>query len=109
MNKTAKNIQKYLSEWPLLNLYSLLIVAFLFWILFFDTNNVMSLNHINDEIEEVEQQKTYYLEEIDKFKKAKKDLATNISSLKKYGQENLYIAKPNTDIYIMQVKELAGE
>jgi len=104
MNNTFTNLKKYLSEWPLLNLYSILIVAFLFWILFFDTNNVMVLKEINKKTEEVETQKEYYEEEIAKFKKARKDLATNINSLTNYGQNNLYIKKPNTDIYILKPK-----
>lgn len=105
MNNTFEKIKKYLSEWPLINLYSLLVVAFVFWVLFFDTNNLVVLKEINKEITEIEQQKEYYEVEIAQSKKAKKDLANNISSLTKYGRNNLYIKQPNTDIYILKRKE----
>ena len=49
----------------LLNKYILILILFGFWMLFFDTNSWLVHQELNEEIDELKNNKAYYQKEID--------------------------------------------
>jgi len=98
------DIQKRFSSWSLLNIYTILIVSFLCWVTFFDSNNLFVLKAINEEVNETELQKEYYEETIERTKQARKDILNNAAAQRDYAIENHYRQFPNSDVYVPKVK-----
>ena len=71
------------------------------WMVFFDTNSLLSHNEVNQERNKLEDEKTYYRKEIVKDKKAIKKL-TNADGLETFAREKYYMKKENEDIYIIE-------
>ncbi len=71
------------------------------WMVFFDTNSLLSHNEVNQERNKLEDEKTYYRKEIVKDKKAIKKL-TNEDGLETFAREKYYMKKENEDIYIIE-------
>lgn len=72
--------------------------------LFFDSNSLLIHTELNDEISDLEDEKTYYQKEITKDKKAIKALSTE-DGLEKMAREKYYMKKENEDIYIIEYKD----
>lgn len=83
------------------NKFILTILIFLIWILFFDRNNlidrVKELRHLN----QLEKDKKYYIERIDKDSKRLEQLKTNNKNLEKFAREQYLMKKDNEDIFVV--------
>lgn len=83
------------------NKFILTILIFTVWIFFFDSNNlidrVKELNHLH----QLEKDKKYYLERIDKDSERLKQLKTNNKNLEKFAREQYLMKKPNEDIFVI--------
>jgi cell division protein FtsB len=71
------------------------------WMVFFDTNSLLSHNEVNQERNKLEDEKAYYRKEIVKDKKAIKKL-TSEDGLETFAREKYYMKKENEDIYIIE-------
>ena len=69
--------------------------------IFFDSNSLLVHNNLNNDINKLNEQKSYYSSEIDKDKKELKMIQTD-TGLEKYAREKLYMKKDNEDIFIIQ-------
>ncbi|PKG51434.1 MULTISPECIES: FtsB family cell division protein [Olleya] len=83
------------------NIYIIILIMFGVWMVFFDTNSLLSHNEVNQERNKLEDEKTYYRKEIVKDKKAIKKL-TNEDGLETFAREKYYMKKENEDIYIIE-------
>jgi cell division protein FtsB len=83
------------------NKFILTILIFIVWLLFFDRNNlidrVKELNHLR----QLEKDKVYYLERIDKDSKRLEQLKTNNKNLEKFAREQYLMKKDNEDIFVI--------
>ena len=72
--------------------------------LFFDAHSWLFHRELNKDIEELEYQKEHYKKEIEKDKKAIKELSTE-EGIERAARENYYMKKPNEDIYIIEYED----
>ena len=83
------------------NKYVLILLLFFAWMFFFDTNNWFIHKELDDDIEALEENKQFYLKEINKDK-AFIEKMKDSQEMEKYAREKYYLKKENEDIYIIQ-------
>ncbi len=83
------------------NKYVLIIILFLIWMLFFDTNSYLIHNELNNDIRALEENKDFYKKEIDHDKVFIEKMKDS-DEVERYGREKYYLKKENEDIYIIQ-------
>jgi cell division protein FtsB len=93
---------KYLK--PFKNIFILIIVVFVIWMLFFDANSWLIHHELNTEIDDLEDEKEYYRKEIEKDKKDLKKLSTE-EGLEKFAREEYYMKRDNEDIFIIEYED----
>ena len=72
--------------------------------LFFDANSWLIHHELNSEINDLNNEKEYYKNEIEKDKKAIKTLSTE-DGLEKLAREKYYMKKDNEEIYIIEYED----
>lgn len=97
-SETVKFLQKYV-----LNKYTVTIVLFLIWMIFFDKTSFLVIHELNGEINKYEEQLDYYKAEYEKNDAFYKKLMNNKSEKEKYARENYFMKKPNEEIFILVV------
>jgi cell division protein FtsB len=98
MNFNSKYIK------PFRNLYILIFVVFVVWMLFFDANSWLIHRELNTDMDDLQDEKEYYQKEIEKDKKAIKELSTD-EGTEKIAREKYYMKKENEDIYIIEYED----
>jgi cell division protein FtsB len=68
---------------------------------FFDTNSYFIHEELNDDINDLEQTKEFYREEIDKDKVFIEKMKDS-DEVEKYAREKYYLKRENEDIYIIE-------
>ena len=100
--------QKLTDKYPILkilgNRYLIVLVFFVVWITFVDTTSYMEHRVLNKEIEELEENKKYYQDEIKKDEENIKQLK-NPDHVEKYAREKYYMKRDSEDIYIIEFEE----
>ena len=86
------------------NVFFLIFVIFLIWMIFFDTNSLLTHWELNSEINDLESEKEYYKREIEKDTKEIKELSTE-DGLEKFARETYYMKKEDEDIYIIEYED----
>ncbi|MBD3862483.1 MAG: cell division protein DivIC [Olleya marilimosa] len=86
------------------NIYIIILISFCVWMIFFDTNSLISHHEVNQEFNKLEDEKEYYKKEIAKDKKAIKKLSTE-DGLETFAREKYYMKKENEDIYIIEYED----
>ena len=88
--------------WPWLrNKYVLTIAVFTIWMLFFDQNNAVDRIRMTSEIRQLEEDREYYLEQIQKDSARLSELTTNKENLEKYAREQFLMKKDNEDVFVV--------
>lgn len=83
------------------NKYIWSLLFFIIWMLFLDNYSYFDHSVLNDQIDELEDNKTYYQEEIKKDEAQIKQLK-NPEQVEKYAREKYYMKKDSEDIYIVE-------
>lgn len=83
------------------NKYVIILLLFLVWMVFFDTNSYFIHEELNDDINDLEQTKEFYREEIDKDKVFIEKMKDS-DEVEKYAREKYYLKRENEDIYIIE-------
>ena len=99
MNR-LKNIFK-----PFKNIFLLVTIIFIVWMLFFDANSWLIHRELNKEIDALKVKKEFYESEINSDKKEIKILQTP-EGVEKYAREKYNMKKENEDIYIIETDTL---
>lgn len=86
------------------NKFVLVTLALIIWLAFFDSNNWIKQYKLKTKIKELEQQKTHYLNEIEKDSITLFDLTNNEETQEKFAREKYFMKKDNEDVIII-VKE----
>ena len=84
-----------------LNKYTIVLLFFVIWLLFLDNYSFLNHHILNEEIDELENNKKYYKEEISKDEQQIKRLK-NPAEIEKYAREKYYMKKDSEDIYIIE-------
>lgn len=101
-----ERVTAFLEKYPWLkfigNKYFLVTFIFIIWMLFLDTYSYFLDSRILDQdIEELKDNKAYYQEEIKKDKEQIKKLK-NPNEIEKYAREKYYMKREKEDIYIIE-------
>ena len=83
------------------NRYILLSVAFVVWMVFFDTNSWMIHRELNQEIEVLEQRKQQFQKDI----QADADFVENMKDtfeMERYARSHYYLKKDNETIFLIE-------
>jgi len=83
------------------NKYLLISLVFGVWMLFLDNYSLMDQRTLDQQINELQDNKKYYQDEIRKDKENIK-LLKNDDQIEKYAREKYYMKKENEDIYIIE-------
>lgn len=86
------------------NIFILVFVVFAVWMLFIDSNSLLIHRELNEDINDLKNEKEYYKKEIEKDKKAIKELSTD-EGIEKLAREKYYMKKENEDIYIIEYED----
>lgn len=92
----------FLKIWSILkNYYVLAALAFIVWVGFLDTDNLVSQLAQRKEMNGLLEQKKFYTEEIQNMKKLSEALKTDRETMERYGRENYQMKKKNEDVYMI--------
>jgi len=83
------------------NKYVIILLLFLAWMVFFDTNSYFIHKELNDDINALEQTKDFYREEIVNDKRFIEKMKDS-DEVEKYAREKYYLKRENEDIYIIE-------
>lgn len=83
------------------NKYIWVMLFFLTWMIFLDNYSYFDHRFLDNQINELEDNKTYYQEEIVKDEKSIKQLK-NPQQIEKYAREKYFMKKDSEDIYIIE-------
>jgi len=86
------------------NIYLLISVFFIVWMLFFDTNSFRILWSLESKIDDLEQQKKELIRQIDEDRLMIQKLSDSIE-LEKFGREQYYLKKADEDIFIVEFRD----
>lgn len=86
------------------NIYVVIITIFIIWMLFIDSNSLLTHIELKKEIKKLEKQKEHLQKEIHQDKKTIKNLR-NDKGLEKFARENYYLKKDNEEIYIIEYED----
>jgi cell division protein DivIC len=83
------------------NKYVWVLLFFVTWMIFLDNYSYFDHRFLNKQIEELEDNKKYYQDEIKKDQANIKQLK-NSEQIEKYAREKYYMKKDSEDIYIIE-------
>lgn len=95
---------KKVPNW-LKNKYALTFLIFLVWLAFFDQNNFLVQYGYKKELKNLNNDKAFYLNEIDKTKAELEDLTTNPITLEKFAREKYLMKKDNEEIFVFEAEK----
>lgn len=87
------------------NKYVIALIIFGAMIIFFDENSIVSHVKNKRQLNELVQQKEYYIERIAVDKQKLEDLNKGKEELEKFAREQYYMSKPDEDVFIVVEEE----
>ncbi|MCX2761822.1 FtsB family cell division protein [Aquimarina muelleri] len=87
-----------------LNKYLFIILLFVIWMLFLDTNSWLIHRELDQEIQELNDNKKYYIKEIVKDQKDIKILKDS-NELEKFAREEYFMKRDDEEIYIIEYED----
>ena len=101
MSKFLKNLKSLIGKSYFK--YLLILLAFIVWMTFLDTNSLLIHAELNREIKKLKKKRNALSEEILKDKSLIKKL-DNVDSLEHFAREEYNLKKDNEDIFIIEFK-----
>lgn len=83
------------------NPYLLLGLSFLVWMLFFDAEDLITQYRLRRKLHNLAAEKAYYIEQIERIKQDKEELANDEALLEKFAREKYFMKKKTEDLYIV--------
>jgi len=84
------------------NPYYLLTGIFFTWILFFDSEDLITQYRLSQKLKKLKEEKRYYVEQIEIVRKDREELMSNEELLEKFAREKYLMKKPAEDLYIIE-------
>lgn len=94
---------KYIDKVPpfLRNKYILTLVVFFLWLIFFDSNNLISRFKERGNLRKLKSDREYYVDRIKEDKRKLHELKTHDRNLEKFAREQYRMKKSDEDLYII--------
>lgn len=83
------------------NKYSFTLIVFLVWLMFFDQNNLLLQFQNKLELWDLDDDKEYYLIEIQKTKSDLEELTTDMNSLERFAREKYLMKRDNEEVFVI--------
>ncbi|MEX2514087.1 MAG: septum formation initiator family protein [Cyclobacteriaceae bacterium] len=83
------------------NFYFIFTVLFILWMVFIDTNDIVSHFKLRAKLNELEKQKEFYLERKEKIKAEREELMSNDELLEKFARERYLMKRKTEDLYVI--------
>ncbi len=83
------------------NFYFIFTVLFILWMVFIDTNDIVSHFKLRAKLNELEKQKEFYLERKEKVKAEREELMSNYELLEKFAREKYLMKRKTEDLYVI--------
>ena len=77
-------------------------MVFVVWVAFFDQNNFFTLYDFIKELNSLEKDKAYFIEELKQTRQELNDLTTNPVTLEKFAREKYFMKKDNEEIFVFE-------
>lgn len=81
------------------------VLVFLVWLLIFDQNSLIDRIKYLNTLNEMEDEKQYYLERIDEDSRRLNELKTDQDNLEKFAREQYFMKKENEDVFVIVEEE----
>ncbi|MEI6173008.1 MAG: septum formation initiator family protein [Bacteroidota bacterium] len=85
----------------LINKYFLTTVAFIVWMVFFDSNNLLTRNRLQENLDGLNVEKQFYLQEIKKDSTLTYQLLNDSLQLEKFARERYLMKKGKEDVFLV--------
>ena len=99
MKKTLKFLVPFLK-----NKYIMTFLVFFVWMLFFDKNDLLTQISQSNKLNQLKQDRVYFLEEIERNHATMRDLETNPEALEKFAREQYFMKKADEDLFVVTSK-----
>lgn len=83
------------------NIYFIILIFFIIWMLFFDENSYLTHREFNAEIDKLEKWNEYHRKKIVEDKKTIQKLQNSLE-IERYAREKYLMKKDNEDVYIIE-------
>lgn len=87
------------------NRYSITVLAFTVWMLFFDSNDAFMLYKLKSELNTISVEKEYFEERIEETRADLDNLLNDNEKLEKFAREKYLMKNDNEDIFVIVVDE----
>ncbi|TAE00176.1 MAG: septum formation initiator family protein [Bacteroidetes bacterium] len=84
--------------------YVISTLIFVVWMSFFDGNDLYSQYQLRKKLSQMEEERKFYLENIEILKQQKLELLKNNEILEKFARENYQMKKRTEDVYVIKKK-----
>ena len=85
----------------LLNKYLITTAAFVVWLFFFDSNNMIMQQDLKSKLNDLKEEKQFYLDEIRNDSILTRQLLTDTAALEKFAREKYLMKKEGEDVFLM--------
>jgi cell division protein DivIC len=83
------------------NKYFYTLLAFVVWMVFFDTESIREQMKLSKTLEELQEHKTYLQNEIEKNNNAVYILENDTAALERFAREKYYMKRDSEDVYFI--------
>ncbi len=91
-----------LKRFPILkNKFVYATMAFLVWLTFFDNNSLITQYKLSSTLNQLQDEKAYYENEIERNRQEVNELMTNEKNLEKFAREKYLMKKKDEDVFIV--------
>jgi hypothetical protein len=87
---------------PLRNKYLIFFLIFVFWVIFLDDYNLINQNQMESKVNDLKDQKEFYITEIKKDSTELFNLQNDSSKQEKFAREKFLMKKDNEDLFIIR-------
>lgn len=83
------------------NFYVLFTLFFIIWMVFIDSNDIVTQYKLRSKLKELENQREFYLQRKEKIKADREELMSNYELLEKFARERYFMKKKSEDLYVV--------
>ena len=76
-------------------------MAFVVWMVFFDSNNLLTRNKLQEKLDGLNVEKQFYIQEIKKDSALTDQLMSDSTALEKYAREHYLMKKDKEDLFLV--------
>jgi cell division protein DivIC len=84
------------------NFYAITAILFVVWMLFLDSNNLITRYQLTSKLRSLENEKEYYEVKIQEVEKDREELFGDPSLVEKFAREKYLMKKPSEEIFIIE-------